>query len=129
MHRLGDLTRQQVRALGFIGEFIAKHGYGPTLTEMCVGLGMSPSSKNVMHGRITRLRRLKYLVTQPRARQSIVLAPKGVAWLRSMGCPVASFSGVASAPGEPSVFARLRHREGYATGQRARAGTNSEGRG
>ena len=129
MDRLGDLTRQQARALGFIGRFIAEHGYGPTMTEICVGTGLSPKSRAVMHWRVQRLRRLKYLVTQPRARQSIVLAPKGVAWLRSMGCPVASFSGVASAPSEPRVFARPRHREGYATGQRARAGTNSEGRG
>lgn len=128
MRRLGDLTRQQARALAFIGQFIASHGYGPTLTELCAGVGMSPSSKSTMHGRLQRLRRLKYLVTQPRARQSVVLAPRGVAWLRAFGCPVATPSGVASAPSKPSAFEAPRHRA-HAAGQRARAGTNSEGRG
>lgn len=126
MDRLGELTRQQVRALGFIGEYVSKHGYGPTLVELCVGLGLSPASKAGMHWRVVRLRQLKYLVTQPRRRQTIVLAPKGLAWLKSMGCPVASFSGVASAPSEPSAFARPSHRDGYAAGQRVRAGTNSK---
>lgn len=126
MHRLGDLTRQQVRALGFIGRFIAEHGYGPTMTEICIGTGLSPKSRAVMHWRVQRLRRLKYLVTQPRARQSIVLAPKGVAWLKSMGCPVGAPCGVASAPSIPSAPVRPALPGLTQTGQGARAGTNSK---
>lgn len=127
MDRLGELTRQQVRALGFIGAYVSKHGYGPTHIELCVGLGLAPSSRSEISRYMRGLRRKGYLVTQPRRRQTIVLAPKGLAWLQSMGCPVGAPCGVASAPSIPSAPVRLASPGlTHGTGQGARAGTNLE---
>lgn len=80
------LTRQQATALRFIGAYFAKNGYAPTYTEICVGCGMSPYSKSTMWYRLERLRARGYLLTQPRARQTIVLTQAGIDYCKSAPC-------------------------------------------
>lgn len=49
------LTKRQSEALAFIRGFIEAKGYAPRLTDICVGLGMSPKSKAAAQALVTQL--------------------------------------------------------------------------
>lgn len=74
------LTEPQAQALRFIGAFFARNGYAPTYEQICVGTGMSPTSKSGMCYRIKALRARGYLLAQDHVRQSIRLTEAGVAY-------------------------------------------------
>lgn len=121
-----SLTHRQADALRFIGAYVAKRGYAPTLTGLCVGLGMSAKSRGGMQGRLHRLRERGYLIDQPeRMRKVIALSDAGRAFCKKFPSP--NSWGPASGPSKPSAPARSLETLRTDLGQGAQAGTNSNG--
>ncbi len=96
-------TPGQHKTLTFIRQFIARHEYSPTLTEIAAGLGLS--SKGSLHKHVQALADAGYLRIVPGQHRGIQLAPQAEASLHSLPLlgRIAAGQPIEAIPGEDTL--------------------------